>query len=305
MVEQPAAELAFDRDLDIDYGRPDRVGRLVRRIVCPNPGPFTFKGTATYIVGDREVAVIDPGPRLESHFEAIMTATNGENISHILVTHTHGDHSALAPRLKSETGAPVYAFGPHGAGQATIGTAELDAAADLAFMPDVRLGDGDTVAGRDWTLVAVHTPGHTSNHLALALPEEKALFSGDHVMSWSTTVVAPPDGNMGAYMASLRRLLDRDDDVYWPGHGPPRRDPRPFVRALLAHRQMRENAILERIRRGDRTVGEVVAAVYAGLDPRLQGAAGLSALAHIEHLIQQGKVVADRAPSLAARYRPA
>jgi glyoxylase-like metal-dependent hydrolase (beta-lactamase superfamily II) len=297
-------ELAFERDFDVPYGAPEQVSPLVRRIVCRNPGPYTFTGTVSYIVGRGEVAIIDPGPDDEAHLGALIAAVGGETVSHILVTHSHRDHSSLAPRLKAVTGATVHAHGRN-PGAAAPGAHTLDAAFDLAFRPDRALRHGDVIADKTWSLEAVHTPGHTSDHLALALAQEKALFSGDHVMAWSTSVVAPPDGNMADYLASLRLLLGRDDEVYWPGHGPPSRSPKRFVRALLAHRQMREASIFERIRQGDRTVTDIVRAVYADVDPRLHGAAALSALAHVEHLISQGKVASDGAASLTARLRVA
>lgn len=293
-------DIAFERDFEAPYGVAEQVSGLVRRIVCRNPSPFTFTGTNSYVVGHGEVAVIDPGPDDEAHLEALMAAVRGETVSHIVVTHSHRDHSVLAPRMRALTGAPVYGFGREAGGVAS-GDGGLDAAFDLGFRPDRKLGHGDVLAGKGWTLEAVHTPGHTSDHLALALTEENALFSGDHVMAWATSVVAPPDGNMADHFASLRLLLTRDEALYWPGHGPAARKPKSFVRALIAHRQMREAAILDRIRQGDRTVMDVVRAVYRDVDPRLHGAAAQSALAHVEHLIAQGKVVSEGAPTLTAR----
>jgi glyoxylase-like metal-dependent hydrolase (beta-lactamase superfamily II) len=297
-------ELTFERDFDAPAGRPQQVSALVRRVVCDNPSPYTFTGTVSYIVGRGEVAIIDPGPGDEAHLAALMAAVSGETVSHIVVTHSHRDHSTLAPRLQAVTGAPIYAY--RRAPDAGVGgDQELDAGFDLAFRPDQDLRHGDIVAGKDWSLEAVHTPGHTSDHLALGLEQEHALFSGDHVMAWSTSVIIPPDGKMADYFASLRLLLDRDDEVYWPGHGPPSRTPKRYVRALIAHRQMREMAILERIRLGDRNVTDIVRTVYRDIDPRLHGAAALSALAHVEHLVAQGKVVADGPASLTAQLRPA
>jgi glyoxylase-like metal-dependent hydrolase (beta-lactamase superfamily II) len=297
-------ELAFERNFDVPYGTPEPVSGLVRRIVCRNPSPYTFTGTVSYIVGHGDVAIIDPGPDEDDHLQALLAAVSGETVSHIVVTHCHRDHSSLAQRLKAITAAPVFAYGRDPRVQAA-NCQTLDAGFDLSFQPDRRLRHGDVITGKDWSLEAVHTPGHTSDHLGLALAQEKALFSGDHVMAWSTSVVAPPDGNMADYFASLRLLLDRDDEVYWPGHGPPSRAPKRFVHALIAHRQMREAAILERIRLGDRTVMDVVRAVYAHLDSSLHGAAALSTLAHVEHLITQGKVAADGAASLSAQLRVA
>ena len=280
--------LEFDRDFRAVPGVVDQVSVLVRRVLCNNPGPFTFTGTSSFIVGRGQVAIIDPGPDDVAHFAALLAAVRGETVSHVLVTHSHTDHSPLAARLKVATGAITVGFGPVVSREDT--GLRLDASIDHAFKPDLRMGHGETVEGAGWTLHAVFTPGHMSNHLCFALQEEKVLFTGDHVMAWSTSVIAPPDGNMAQYMASLRLLLERDEDIYLPAHGPSRRDPKPLVRGLLAHREMREAAILNRIREGDRTIAEIVRAIYADVDPKLRGAAALSTLAHVEHLIEQGRV---------------
>lgn len=280
--------IEFDRTFDAIPGKAEQVSPLVRRVLCNNPGPFTFRGTSTFIIGKGQVAVIDPGPEDEAHLAALLDALRGETVSHILVTHTHADHSPLAGRLKAATGADVFGFGKAAAPQDDA--VRLDASVDHGFRPDVVLSHSSRIEGRGWSLEAIHTPGHMSNLLCFALAEEKALFAGDHVMAWSTSVVAPPDGNMGQYMASLRLLLDRDDRIYWPAHGPARRDPLPLVRGLLAHRSMREQAILQRLKAGDRTVGDIVRAIYADIDPRLHGAAALTTRAHLDHLIEQGRV---------------
>jgi glyoxylase-like metal-dependent hydrolase (beta-lactamase superfamily II) len=298
------AGLPFEREFDAPYGVPEEVSGLVRRIVCRNPSPFTFTGTNSYVVGHGEVAIIDPGPDDDAHLEALLAAVAGETVSHIVVTHSHSDHSTLALRLKAHTSAPIHAFGRDPAARVDSAPG-LDAGFDPAFRPDQPLRHGDVISGKTWTLEALHTPGHTSDHLALVLAQETALFSGDHVMAWATSVVAPPDGNMADYFASLRLLLERHDKVYWPGHGGPTRAPKRFVRALIAHRQMREASILERIRQGDRTVTDIVRTVYRDVDPRLHGAAALSALAHVEHLITQGRVTCDGAASLTAQLRAA
>jgi glyoxylase-like metal-dependent hydrolase (beta-lactamase superfamily II) len=232
--------------------------------------------------------VIDPGPEDERHLAALLHAVRGETVTHILLTHSHADHSPLARRLKQETGAITYA---QGAAAAIPGEGlRLDSSIDHDFVPDVTLRDGEAVTGPGWTLEALFTPGHMSNHMCFALREEQALFSGDHVMAWATSVIAPPDGDMAQYFDSLRKLLAREDQVYHPGHGPSRRDPLPLVRGYLAHRRMREEAIRARVAQGARSVAEIVAAVYAGLDPRLHGAAALSTTAHLEHLVAQGKL---------------
>jgi glyoxylase-like metal-dependent hydrolase (beta-lactamase superfamily II) len=280
--------IEFDRAFDAIPGEAEPVSALVRRVLCDNPGPFTFRGTSSFIIGRGQVAVIDPGPEDEAHLAALLDAVRGETVSHILVTHTHADHSPLAARLKAATGAEIYGFGKVERPQDD--TVRVDASVDHGFKPDVVLSHGSRIEGRGWSLEAVHTPGHMSNHLCFALAEEKALFAGDHVMAWSTSVVAPPDGNMGQYMASLRALLGRDDRIYWPAHGPARQDPLPLVRAYIAHRTMREQAIIQRLKAGDRTVSDIVRAIYADIDPRLHGAAALSTRAHLDHLVEQGRV---------------
>jgi len=280
--------LEFDRDFKAAPGAVEHVSPLVRRVLCNNPSPYTFTGTSSYIVGRDQVAVIDPGPEDEAHLAALLGAVRGETVTHILVTHSHADHSPLAARLKLATGAATVGYGAVAASD-NPGLC-VDASIDHAFNPDRRMGHGETLVGKGWTIEAVFTPGHMSNHLCFALREENALFTGDHVMAWSTSVIAPSDGNMAQYMASLRLLLERDDNNYLPAHGPARRDPKPLVRGLIAHRKMREAAILNRIREGDRTIAEIVRVIYADVDPKLQGAAALSTLAHIEHLIGQGLV---------------
>jgi glyoxylase-like metal-dependent hydrolase (beta-lactamase superfamily II) len=282
------SELTFDRDFDVPPGQVVDVSARVRRIVAGNAGPYTFKGTSTFIVGRGNVAVIDPGPDDEAHLRSLLHALRGETVTHILVTHSHADHSPLARRLKEATGARTFA---HGAVEAPPSEGlRLDASIDHAFVPDVRLGDWEVVAGPGWTLEALFTPGHMSNHMCFALREEQALFSGDHVMSWATSVIAPPDGDMADYFASLRKLLGREEQVYHPGHGPSRADPQPLVRGYLAHRRMREEAIRARVQQGARSIPEIVASIYADVDPKLHGAAALSTRAHLDHLVAQGKL---------------
>ncbi|MCA3556465.1 MBL fold metallo-hydrolase [Aestuariivirga sp.] len=281
-------DLIFDRNFDGTPGRAQRLSPLVRRVLANNPGPYTFKGTNSFIVGNGQVAVIDPGPDDDTHLAALIEAVRGETVTHILVTHSHADHSPLATRLKQATGAVTLAHGAVAA-PASPGL-RLDASIDHGFVPDKRLAEGDTVTGPGWTLEALFTPGHMSNHMCFALNEEQALFAGDHVMAWATSVIAPPDGDMGQYFASLRKLLDRDDHIHHPGHGPSRRDPLPLVRGYLAHRRMREEAIRARVEQGARSVSEIVASIYADVDPKLHGAAALSATAHLDHLVQQDKL---------------
>ncbi len=297
------AKIQFDRNFDPQHGKAIAVSPLIQRVVCSNAGPFTFTGTGTYIVGTKTVAVIDPGPDDDDHLATLLSALDGKTVSHIIITHTHMDHSPLAARLKQETGAKTFAYGPHGAGRVVdSGNAQLDASGDLDFVPDVTINDGDVLSAGDWSLEAVFTPGHTSNHMAFALKEENSLFSGDHVMGWSTSVIAPPDGYMADYFASLKKLLERSEEIYWPTHGGPKRDPLPFVRAFLTHRKMREAAIETRIKKGDRLITVIVKNIYRDVDPRLHPAAAMSTMAHIEHLIERGRIKSDGPLSLRSEY---
>lgn len=273
-------------------------------MVARNPSPFTFKGTGTYIVGRGNVSVIDPGPDLADHVAALLQTLEGETVTHILITHTHLDHSPAAAALKRATGAKTYAYGPHGSGRAEERfSGAIEEGGDREFKPDIELREGDTVEGPGWHLAAVETPGHTSNHLCFALPEEHTLFSGDHVMGWSTSVVAPPDGDMAAYMRSLEKLLARDDALYWPTHGPSITAPRPHVKAFVAHRRERSNDILKALAAGDETIPAIVTRIYVGLDPRLTAAAGRSVLAHLIELVETERVISDRPPAADAHYR--
>jgi glyoxylase-like metal-dependent hydrolase (beta-lactamase superfamily II) len=298
--------IRFERQFEPEYGTAVEVSPLLRRMTCNNPSAFTFSGTCSYIIGRGTVAVVDPGPDDDQHLDALLTELDGETVSHIIITHTHRDHSPLAGRLKQVTGAKTYGYGPHGAGARAraipAGDVQLDASGDMDFVPDVAVDDGDVIEGTGWHLEALFTPGHCSNHLAFALPEERAVLCGDHVMAWSTSVIAPPDGNMADYFASLDKLSRRDDDVYWPGHGPHKDRPQSFVRAFMTHRRMREEAIFNRFRKGDRRIIDVVRAVYAEVDPRLHPAAAMSTLAHVEHLIEQGRLKTDHDLTLEAEY---
>jgi glyoxylase-like metal-dependent hydrolase (beta-lactamase superfamily II) len=294
--------IPFDRTFEAPYEKLVSVSPRIRRLLTHNPGPFTFKGTSVAVVGQGRVAVVDPGPDDPAHLDALRNALAGETVTHILVTHTHRDHSPAAKFLKHWTGAPTYGFGPHGSGISEPGIV-VEEGGDRDFLPDFAVRDGDIIAGDGFTIECVHTPGHTSNHVCYALKEEKALFSGDHVMGWSTTVIAPPDGEMGEYIASLRKLLARDDAIYWPTHGGPVGDPQNFVAAYLAHRLEREAQILAALRDGARAIPDIVERVYAGLDRRLKPAAGLSVLAHLLQLSKQGRVAADAESGLRARYR--
>jgi glyoxylase-like metal-dependent hydrolase (beta-lactamase superfamily II) len=298
-------DIPFDRSFDLPPGRVEEVMPGVRRLLVDNPGPFTFKGTLTYIVGNGRVAIIDPGPIDEAHSAALLDAVRGETVTHILVTHTHRDHSPAAARLKAATGARTYGEGPHRAARPFhVGEPPpLEASADRDFRPDVALADGETVSGPGWVLEAVTTPGHTANHMAFALKGTGVLFSGDHVMAWSTPVVAPPDGAMSDYMASLEKLARRAETLYFPGHGGAVKDAPRFVQRYIAHRRAREAAILARLAAGEADIPALVQSIYVGLDPRLTKAAGLSVLAHLEDLTARGLVATQGAPSVDGRFR--
>ncbi|MFZ1813300.1 MAG: MBL fold metallo-hydrolase [Rhizobiaceae bacterium] len=297
-------KMDFRTDFEPRHGEPVDLGHDIERITANNPGPFTFHGTNSYIVGNQRVAVIDPGPDDAVHLEAILGALGGREVSHIIVTHTHADHSPLARQLSEITGAPVYGEGPHRAARELhLGEINaLDASADQVFVPDVAISHGQRISGDGWELEAVFTPGHTANHMAFSLSGTGILFSGDHVMAWATSIVAPPDGSMSDYMASLNTLLDRKEGVYLPGHGGALRNAREFVRGLRAHRKMRETAILSRIRAGDRTIPEIVKVIYRDTDPRLHGAAALSVLAHIEDLVASGRIDSNGPAALDGIY---
>lgn len=299
-------DIRFEREFDPAYGRAVPVADGIQRLTVNNPSPFTFLGTNTYIVGEKSVVVIDPGPEDEAHFQALKQALAGRRVSHIAVSHTHRDHSPLARRLKQETGAIIVAEGPHRASR-PLHDGEKNPFAessDMDFTPDIALADGEKVEGDGWVLEAIHTPGHTANHAAFALEGTGIVFSADHVMAWATSIVAPPDGAMADYMASLERLLSRDDRLYLPGHGGPVTEPAAFLRGLRAHRRMRERAVLERIRSGDRLIPDMVAAIYRDTDKRLHGAAALSVLAHLEDLVEKGRVSTDGPPRLGGAYFP-
>jgi glyoxylase-like metal-dependent hydrolase (beta-lactamase superfamily II) len=300
-----ADDIPFDKSFDLVPGIAKEVAPGVRAVVANNPGPFTYKGTLSYIVGRGKVAILDPGPDDDAHIGALLDAVRGETVTHIFVTHTHRDHSPAVPKVKAATGATVYAEGPHRLARPLfIGeTRRLDASADVDFRPDVALADGEVVSGDAWTLEAVTTPGHTANHMAYAFREGDLLFAGDHVMAWSTTIVAPPDGAMSDYMASLQKLARRPEPLYLPGHGAPVRDAPRYVQFLTRHRQGREASILHRLGKGEADVPSIVKAVYIGLDPRLVGAAALSTLAHLEDLVARGIVATDGPPSIGGVYR--
>jgi len=293
--------IPFVRDLQFEYGRCDQVSPLIRRVIARNPGPFTFTGTGTYIIGHGDhVAVIDPGPLDEAHLAALLAAVKGETVTHVFVTHTHLDHSPLARPFARETGAVTYAARPPAPVHADLILEEGD---DGHFAPDVEIGDGAVFETPGWTLEAIATPGHASNHLCFALRQENALFSGDHVMGWSTTVVSPPDGDMGAYYASLDKVAARGFATLWPTHGAPVTEVAPFLAAYKAHRLERERQILAQVAAGQGQIHEMVPLIYAAVDRRLWPAAAHSVLAHLIHLVREGVIVTDGEPTLASAFR--
>jgi glyoxylase-like metal-dependent hydrolase (beta-lactamase superfamily II) len=298
-------DVPFNRNFPLQPGVVDEVRPTVRRILCNNPGPFTFTGTVSYIVGRGKVAIIDPGPADEAHANALLEAVRGETVTHILVTHTHRDHSVNTALIKAATGATVYAEGPHRASRPRFESEKHnpESGADRDFRPDALMRDGDVIEGDGWSLEAVTTPGHTANHLAFAWKERGMTFVGDHVMGWSTSIVAPPDGSMVDYMASLEKLTARDEDLYFSGHGPEIAEGPRYVRFLIRHRHAREASILHRLAKGEADIPSIVRAVYIGIDPRLTNAAGYSVLAHLEDLVGRGIVKTDSDPVIGGTYR--
>jgi glyoxylase-like metal-dependent hydrolase (beta-lactamase superfamily II) len=305
-AEQGGRMMEFSTAFEARHGEavPAAAGLAVFRVTANNPGPFTFHGTNAYVLGETRLVVIDPGPDDAGQLEALRACVAGRPVEAILVTHTHADHSPLARALALETGASIIGCRPHEAFRplAFGETNLLDASGDRAHRPDRELADGDAVETELGPLRAIATPGHTANHLCFALDDHGIVFSGDHVMAWSTSIIAPPDGAMGPYMASLDRLIDRGDRILLPGHGGPVTEPARFMRGLRSHRRMRANAILERLKAGDRTIAEMVPVLYSGVDKRLHGAAALSVFAHVEEWIEKGVVAAEGHPTPSARF---
>ena len=306
IAAKDAVVIPYVHQFDFTYGRRDQVSPLIQRVIADNPGPFTFTGTGTYIVGrdmpGAGVAVIDPGPEDEAHLHALLRAVKGRTVSHVLVTHTHRDHAPLArPFAEAVGGAPILAAKPPA--RPIHASAPLDEDDDDDFTPGVILTGGEMIDGDGWTIEALATPGHASNHMAFVLRDENALFSGDHVMGWSTTVVAPPDGDMAAYMDSLDRVLARGFSTIWPTHGPAITQVAPFLKAYRDHRLEREAQVMARLAAGDTTIAEMIPALYAAVDQRLWPAASLSVLSHLIKLVKEGRVSADHEPAMTARYR--
>jgi len=300
--------IKFNTEFSPNYGIVTEVSPLIRRLVAQNPSPFTFHGTGSYIIGPacaqlakgdsankmsdssspkKKVAIIDPGPDLSSHIDDLEKFLAPMDVSHILITHNHMDHSPAAQPLKLITGAEIHAFDTRAQ---AAGDSHAEEGRDRNFTPDHILQDGDVIKGDGWTLDVVHTPGHLSNHLCFALRQEKALFTGDHVMGWSTSVIAQPDGHMADYLASLEKLLARDDEIYYPTHGAPIKNPKPFVKALIAHRHHRERQILAAVAGGAITIPEMVTMIYSDIPPYLHPAAASAVLSHLIHMTSDGRV---------------
>jgi glyoxylase-like metal-dependent hydrolase (beta-lactamase superfamily II) len=296
-----ATKIPFRRELEFEYGVVSEISPRIRRVVANNPSPFTLYGSGTYIIGHGDVAVIDPGPADPSHIDAVLAATAGETISHVLITHTHLDHSPGYRLLRDHCDAPSFAFGPHGSGIEDENV-KIEEGADLDFVPTVHVRHGDILEGDGWSVECVYTPGHTSNHMCYALREERTLFTGDHVMAWSTSVISPPDGDMRRYMESLALLLDRDDARYWPTHGPAVLDPKPHVEAFIEHRREREAQVLACIDRGLHRIEAMVPTMYADLPEFMYGAAARSVFSAIMYMVDRGELRADGPVSLQADY---
>lgn len=296
--------IPFVKIFEFEYGRCDQISPLVQRVIADNPGPFTFTGTGVYIIGDTSVAVIDPGPDTPKHREALWKALEGRTVSHVLVTHHHLDHSPLAGPLAEYHGCDVHGYGLQ-IRKPEDGEEALEAGDDLSFMPDIEIRDGAVIKGKDWTLEVLHTPGHTSNHLCFALLEEDILFSGDHIMGWSTSIVSPPDGHMGDYLNSLERVQARHFTRIWPTHGTSIDAPTKFITEYIAHRHKREDQILAAINSGLHSIGDMVASMYKDVDKRLHPAAAHSVLSHLIHMEEAGRVRADGAGGLKGEYHRA
>lgn len=293
--------IAFNKNFTCNYGVAERIAPQIRRILARNPSPFTFHGTGTYIVGQGNVAIVDPGPNDIEHIGAVMGALHGEKVTHILVTHTHLDHSPGCRLLKQYIDAPTYGYGPHGAGQ-ILSNEAVEEGADKEFIPDFEVRHGDVMHGDDWSIECVHTPGHTSNHICYQLRERRILFCGDHIMAWATTIISPPDGNLSDYFASLDLLLQRDDEMYLPCHGPCIDDPKPFVKSYIQHREQRIDQVLDCLKEDVVWISDMVRVIYTALPDTMHPAAARSVLSTLIYLIDQGIVISD-SPSLDATYR--
>lgn len=293
--------IPFVKTFEFEYGVLAQLSPLIQRVVADNPGPFTYTGTGVYIIGDKNVAVIDPGPQTPAHMAALDKALEGRTVTHVLVTHHHVDHSPMAAPLAAKHGCKVYGYGQQ-ARPPTGGEVRLEAGDDLLFKPDVEIRDGAVFEGDGWTMDAIHTPGHTSNHMCYVLREENTLFSGDHIMGWSTSVVSPPDGHMGDYLNSLQVILDRDFDRIWPTHGPSIDNPKAFVTAYIDHRKTREDQICKALSSGLTSIPDIVTKLYADIDKRLHPAAAHSVLSHLIHMRETGRVCSGDTDGLRGTY---
>jgi glyoxylase-like metal-dependent hydrolase (beta-lactamase superfamily II) len=296
-----SGEIPYVKELSFEYDKLQPAAPNVRRLVAKNPSPFTYVGSGTFVVGSGRVAIIDPGPDLPEHVDALLAELGSEEIAHILVTHTHLDHSGAAPLLAAKTGAPTFGFGPHAAGKHQAED-KVEAGADWRFQPDHLLAEGNSLEGGNYVLTALHTPGHCSNHLCFELADGKTLFTGDHVMGWATSVIVPPDGDMEAYMKNLRRLLARDDARYLPTHGPAIEDPKPLVAAYVEHREQRERQIAACLAQGVRTIPEMVKSMYKDVPEYLHSAAARSVFAHLLHMLGSGRARSVGEPSLTGEF---
>ena len=296
-----AVKIPFTYRFDFEYGKPQQLSPGIRRVIANNPGAFPFTGTGTFIIGKGKVAVIDPGPLMEDHIEAILYCVKGEKVTHILITHTHMDHSPAARIIKERTGAKTYAYGPHGQGKREQGV-QVEEGGDMDFTPDVKVSHGEIIKGDGWTMEGVYTPGHTSNHMCYQLQEEKALFSGDHVMGWSTSIISPPDGDMTDYMNSLDLLLQRNDEIYWPTHGTSITDPKSYVKAFITHRREREEQILNCLANKLYNIKDMVPTMYTELDSSMYPAAARSVFAAIIRLVEMDRVSCQGELKLDAKY---
>ncbi len=295
--------IPFHSDDAFEYGQLQVLTPMIRRLVARNPGPFTFHGTGTFIIGHGQVAIIDPGPDLPEHVDALLAALMGETITHLLVTHTHRDHSPACRALQAETGAATYGYGCHGAGRYERGV-QVEEGGDMDFVPDHEVRHGDMIEGQGWRLEGVYTPGHTSNHLCYRMSAEQALFSGDHVMAWSTSIISPPDGDMRRYLASLKLLLEFDDEIYWPAHGPCIQEPKPFVKAFIEHRHKRIDQILECLGDGLTTIADMVPLMYRELPEAMYPAAARSVLSSLIYLYEEERIGCAENPGIATEFSP-
>jgi glyoxylase-like metal-dependent hydrolase (beta-lactamase superfamily II) len=295
------SKIPFVRQFEFEYAKAQAMSPLVTRVIANNPGPFTFTGTGVFIIGTDDVAVIDPGPNNAEHFAALDEALAGKTVSHVFVTHHHIDHTPLAHPLAEKYGCKVYGYGQQTQGP-DGGEVRMEAGDDLGFQPDIKISDGDVFKGSNWTLEAIHTPGHTSNHMCYALTEENTLFSGDHIMGWSTSIVSPPDGSMKDYLRCLEDIKRREFSIVRPTHGPEITKVTPFIQAYIDHRYQREEQICASMKKGASTISEIVEIVYADIDKRLHPAASLSVLAHMVHMQDSGRITCCGDVSLKSEY---